>query len=116
MLDVASPRVIYDVHARSWAHVVADPQRYRQLLAWVRRQGLHPEKIYRLEVYSTSALVFEHKFDEQGRRYCDVDHDHGAKVGACHLAKRTPYSVTINSQPEQEPCAHPDPDGPQQGT
>jgi hypothetical protein len=104
MLDLASPRVIYDVHAESWAsYVTADRERYARLLTWAREQGLDPEKIYRLEVYCTkgkpSAQVFEYAFNEQGYRYCDVDHDHVQRVGACRSAKREPYEVILSGLP-----------------
>lgn len=98
-LDTASPTVIYDVHAESWAYLVADKDRYTHLLTWVREQGLDPEEIYRIEVYSASALIFEHKRNEQGHRYCDIEHDHAAQMRACRSAKREPYSVILTSTP-----------------
>lgn len=103
-LDQASPRVIYDVHAESWAYVVADHGRYERLMSWVREQGLDPHNIYRLEVYSAqpSARVFEWAYNEQGARYCSLDHDHAARIEACVLATREPYDVILSSLPPGE--------------
>lgn len=94
--------IVYDVHAQSWAHVVADHDHYTHLLAWVREQGFDPHKIYRLEIYNEgkpSAQVFEWAYDEQGNKYCDIDHDHAARANACVIAKRGPYEVILSSLP-----------------
>ncbi|MCK2214277.1 hypothetical protein MF672_010810 [Actinomadura sp. ATCC 31491] len=101
-LDLASPRVVYDVHAQSWERILADPERYARLTTWVREQGLDPERIYRLEVYlidTPRARVFEWKQDEQGRRYCEVEHDHKARYEACRIAQREPYAVILKALP-----------------
>lgn len=101
-LDTASPTVVYDVYAESWAYVIADHERYARLLAWVREQGLVPEDIYRLEVYhlkgKPTAQVFEYAYDEQGNRYCEVAHDH-TQLGGCRSAKREPRSVVVSGLP-----------------
>lgn len=102
MLDLASPKVIFDVHAQSWAHVTADKEYYARLLTWVREQGLVPEHIYRLEVYLIDcphAQVFEFAYDEQGYKFLACGSDHVSCGDRCEVAKREPYTVILSNLP-----------------
>ena len=92
MLDLASPRVIYDVHAESWAYVVADKERYARLLAWIREQGLDPHDIYRVEVYLIGcpyARIFAFDLNDEGQHYMRGE----------DIARREPHNVILTCLP-----------------
>lgn len=102
MTDLA-PIAVYDVHDRpAFDLLLADRNRHRALLAWMRSQALNPTHVYRLEIHlvdSPSARIYEYARDEQGVRYCGVDHDHRGDADRCAIARRKPYEVALSSLP-----------------
>ena len=85
--------VVYDVRDDdAWSRVIADKERYDQLTAWMRSQGLDPVNIYRIEIHpldSPRARVYEYDRDEAGRMRLVGD----------DIAKREPYDLALSSLP-----------------
>lgn len=102
MSTTAKPLKVYG--GDSWQPT---SQERETVLAWMRSQGLDPTRIFRMDVYGGEqpyAHVVEHKLNADGRRYCDVDHNHEAELHRCSAALRT-CDHPLSSLPPEEPKA-----------
>ncbi len=90
------PIWVGDVHdSQTWP-----PPNLSEVLGWARSEGINANETYRIEVYLLDcpfARVYEYDRDENGTRFCWVEHDH--LDDRCDVAKRKPFDVPLTTLP-----------------